>query len=71
MVLGTTIEMDSLISMESWSPGVTEAVSRGNCQRQGRYSYYEGQKSQSDNQNFVTPMLSSLVVSKQSLKCSL
>ena len=36
-------------------------VSRYNCQRKSGYSYCNGQKSQSDNLNFVTPRV---VISK-------
>lgn len=46
-------------------------VTRCYCQRQGGCRYNSGQKSQGDSEDLVTPMLSSLLVVKSSLKYSL
>ena len=68
------LQADSLLSelpgksteMGSHLNGIMESfrdrawVSRYNCQRKSGYSYCNGQKSHSDDQNFVTPGLLSL-----------
>ena len=68
------LQADSLLSelpgkpteMSSHLNGIMESfrdrawVSRYNCQRKSGYSYCNGQKSHSDDQNFVTPGLLSL-----------
>ena len=58
---GKPAEMGSHLSgvMESFRDRAW--VSRYNCQRKSGYSYCNGQKSQSDNLNFVTPRV---VISK-------